>query len=98
MRKKEAFNSFFRKGYRKSNESVQEYIARREAEYERLTSLSTSTSLSEDLRTYFLLELAGIDDETHKRILAMNGNDYAWTGITNTMLIQLDKDETQRHA
>ena len=39
--------------------------------------------------------MAGIDDETHKRILGMIGNDYSWTGITNTMLIQLDKDDTK---
>lgn len=65
-------------------------------EYEKLTQLSPSTTLSEDLRTYFLLELASIDEDTHRRMLGMCDNEYSWDRITNTMLIQLDRDAGHR--
>ena len=96
LRKREAFDNFFRKGGRKPQESIQDYISRREADYERLTTLSSTTRLSEDLRTYFLLDLSLINEETHKRILGMCGNSYEWDKITEAMMIQLDRPDGAR--
>lgn len=93
LRKREAFNNFFLKGTSYGNEAIQDFIARREADHEKLTNLSPSTTPSEDLPTYFLLELSNIDEDTHRRILGMCDNEYSWERITNTMLIQLDRHE-----
>ena len=91
LRKKEAFDEYFTKGGRRGGEGVQDYIGRRQNEYDLLTSLSSSTSLSEDLRAYFLLQLSGVDEQQHKHILGQCGNEYDWEKITSTMLIQLDR-------
>jgi len=50
LRKKEAFDLFFKRGGRKQHEAIQDYIGRRQNEYLDLTALSSATSLSEDLR------------------------------------------------
>ena len=47
--KKEAWDdNFFRKGHRRAGEAVQDFIARRENEYECLTALSGATALFKD--------------------------------------------------
>ena len=91
LRKKEAFDEYFTKGRRRGGEGIQDYIGRRQNDYDLLTSLSSSTSLSEDLRAYFLLQLSGVDEQQHKHILGQCGNEYDWEKITGTMMIQLDK-------
>ena len=91
LQKQTAFEDFFFQGSRKRGEAVQDYINRREREYERMRSLSNGhTSISEDLRTYFLLRLANVTMAEHKAILGQCANEYIWDDITAAMLIQLD--------
>ena len=90
LKKRDAFEDFFRRGARASHESIQDYIARREAEYERMTSLSADTKVSSDLRTFFLLDLANISADQHRAILGQCAHEYDWDAITAAMTIQLD--------
>ena len=46
LQKQTAFDEFFFKGARKAGEAVQDYISRRETEYERMKTLSTGTTMS----------------------------------------------------
>ena len=81
---------FFEKGRRKASESIQDYISRRENEYEKLTSLTQGhTKLSTDLQAFFLLRNAGVSSSQHRAILGQAGNEYDWDKIVEAMLIQL---------
>ena len=82
---------FFDKGRRRLGESIQDYISRRESEYEKLTGLTQGhTKLSMDLQAFFLLRNAGVNPSQHRAILGQAGNEYDWDKIVEAMLIQLD--------
>eukprot|EP00959_Pyramimonas_sp_CCMP1952_P110392 2309374-Pyramimonas_sp.AAC.1 len=59
-------------------------------EYERFESLSANTTVSEDLRTCFLLKLANISMTEHKAVLGQCSDECIWDDVTAAMLIQLD--------
>ena len=88
---------FFEKGRRRLGESIQDYISRREGEYERLSGLTQGhTKLSTDLQAFFLLRNAGVTPPQRRAILGQAGNEYDWDKIVEAMLIQLDGgDEPQ---
>ena len=65
---------FFEKGRRRLGESIQDYISRREGEYEKLTQ--GHTKLSTDLQAFFLLRNAGVSPSQHRAILGQAGNEY----------------------
>ena len=90
IRKNEAFDLFFERGFRKPTEAIQDYINRREREYEQLKSLSPKTNVTSDLLTYFLLRLSGIDKTQQRLILGQCGNEFDWERVTSAMLVQLD--------
>eukprot|EP00972_Heterocapsa_arctica_P028590 4206550-Heterocapsa_arctica.AAC.1 len=50
LKKRDAFEEFFRRGARAPTETIQDFIARRDSDYEKLISLSPDTAVSEDLR------------------------------------------------
>ena len=89
LRKNEVFRQFFRKGYRRPGEEVNDYIARRETEYSRMRELSGDTSVSPDLRAFFLLDMASIDETQHLKILGQAGNEYDLARIKAVMAIQM---------
>ena len=73
---------FFEKGRRRQSESVQDYISRRQNEYEKLTGLTQGhTKLSTDLQAFFLLRNAGVSSSQHRAILGQAGNEYDWDKI-----------------
>ena len=85
---------FFDKGRRKLGESIQDYISRREGEYEKLSALTQGhTKLSTDLQAFLLLRNAGVSPSQHRAILGQAGNEYDWDKIVEAMLIQLDGGE-----
>ncbi len=89
LRKNEAFVQFFKKGHRKNHEPVPDYIARRENEYQKLVELNSTTQLSEDLRAFFLLDMVGVSESEHLRLLGQAGNEYDLKKIISVMEIQL---------
>eukprot|EP00972_Heterocapsa_arctica_P042902 6325099-Heterocapsa_arctica.AAC.1 len=97
LKKREAFKEFFRRGARAPTETIQDFIARRESDYEKLTSLSPDTAVSDDLRTFFLLDLANITHDQHRQILGQCGSEYIWDTITTAMLVQLDGAVSYTH-
>ena len=89
---------FFTKGMRRASEPIQDYIQRRQNEYERLQSLTQGhTKLSVDLQTFFLLRNSGCSPQQQKAILGQAGNEYDWDKVVEAMLIQLDQDDGSRH-
>ena len=88
---------FFTKGMRRASEPIQDYIQRRQNEYERLQSLTQGhTKLSVDLQTFFLLRNSGCSQQQQKAILGQAGNEYDWDRVVEAMLIQLDQDDGSR--
>ena len=62
----------------------------------RLNKVSRTTSLSEDLRTYFLLKLANISVAEQKAILGQCDNEFIWEKVTEA-LTQTDLRVTDRN-
>lgn len=92
LQKHKAFQEFSRKGYCRQGEPIGDYIQRRAGAYDRLVDLTASkTTVSEDLRSFFLLDMAGISDEQHKRYLGQANNEYVGEDIVKAMLIQVDQ-------
>ena len=86
---------FFERGRRKQGEPIQDFIQRRQNEYERMTSLSQGhTKLSMDLQAFFLLRNSGASTTQQRAILGQAGNEYDWDKICEAMMIQLDGDHT----
>ena len=96
LQKNHAFNNFFKKGQRARHEPVADYISRRGNEYARLTELSAGTQLSEDVRAFFLLDMSGVSEQEHLRILGMAGNEYRLGPIGDAMMIQMATVHVQR--
>ena len=94
--KNQAFEDFFfEKGRRRHGEPIQDFIQRRENEYERMQSLSQGhTRLSTDLQAFFLLRNSGATMQQQKAILGQAGNEYDWDKIVEAMMIQMDNDQS----
>ena len=92
--KNQAFEDFFfERGRRRPGEPIQDFIQRRENEYERMQSLSQGhTKLSMDLQAFFLLRNSGATPQQQKAILGQAGNEYDWNKVVEAMMIQLDGD------
>ena len=93
--KNQAFEDFFfERGRRRPGEPIQDFIQRRENEYERMQSLSQGhTKLSLDLQAFFLLRNSGASPQQQKAILGQAGNEYDWDKVVEAMMIQMDGDQ-----
>ena len=94
--KNQAFeNFFFEKGRRRQGEPIQDFIKRRENEYERLQSLSQGhTTLSTDLQAFFLLRNSGATMQQQKAILGQAGNEFDWDKVVEALMIQMNSDHS----
>lgn len=78
---------FFDKGRRRQSESIQDYISRRESEYEKLTGPTQGHTKLD--RPPSILSATKCPSQ-HRAILGQAGNEYDWDKIVDAMLIQLD--------
>ena len=89
MRREKAFVQFFKTGHRRNGDPVSDCIAGRKYEYLKLTGLCAGTQLSEVVRTFFLLDVAGITEDEGVRILGQAGKHLHAAAVQAAMEIQL---------
>ena len=70
------------------SESMQDYCARRTAEWDELRKVSSETSLSEDLRGYMLLRFSGLSRQEQSQVIASTGNKYELKPIEDALRLQ----------
>lgn len=74
-KKEERFDNFFRYGYRERNESIPDYIRRKEELHMQMRQIDGATQLSDDLYAYFMLEGAKLGEREKRLIVQTSGND-----------------------
>ncbi|CAK9095849.1 Pentatricopeptide repeat-containing protein, partial [Durusdinium trenchii] len=74
--------------WRKNNETMQQYIVRREQDFRRLEENATGTSVPEQIRAMMLLCFGGLDPKEQTSILSSCNNTYEFQKIARAMRIQ----------
>eukprot|EP00435_Cladocopium_sp_Y103_P024701 s85_g6.t1 len=74
--------------WRRPQETMQQYIIRREQDFRRLTEVSSETAVSQDLRAMMLLIFGGLDQKEQVSVLSSLNNIYDFDKISNAMRIQ----------
>ena len=74
--------------WRKAQESMGQYIIRREADFTRLKEASSETELSDNLKCMLLLIFSGIDNKEQQNILASVNNEYNYRKVSHALRIQ----------
>ncbi|CAK9029221.1 unnamed protein product, partial [Durusdinium trenchii] len=74
--------------WRKNNETMQQYIVRREQDFRRLEENATGTSVPEQIRAMMLLCFGGLDPKEQTSILSSCNNTYEFQKIAHAMRIQ----------
>ena len=71
--------------WRKSNETMAQYLVRREAQFTRLKEASPETQLSDNLKCILL---AGLDAKEQQNILASANSEYGFKKVSHALRIQ----------
>ena len=87
IKKTEAFDSFFEKCHRKRGQSIDAFLRQRNQTWNELLDLTEGTSMSEDLRAYFLLKHVGLPREDRRQILLANQSNYTMEGIEQALRV-----------
>ena len=74
--------------WRKVNESMRQYIIRREQDFNCLTEASGETHVSENLRRMMLLIFSGLDQREQFGVLPSVGNEYDLKKVSHALRIQ----------
>ncbi|CAK9071730.1 unnamed protein product [Durusdinium trenchii] len=74
--------------WRKPSETMQQYIVRREQDFNRLLEASSGTQVSDNLRSMMLLIFSGLDHREQLSVLASVGNEYDFKKISHALRIQ----------
>ena len=74
--------------WRKPQESMGQYIIRREADFTRLKEASSETELSDNLKCMLLLIFSGIDNKEQQNILSSVNNEYNYRKVSHALRIQ----------
>ena len=74
--------------WRKPQESMQQYIIRREQDFARLKESSQETTVSDNLRCMMLLTFSGLDQREQLGVLASVGNEYDFKKVSHALRIQ----------
>lgn len=74
--------------WRRSSETMQQYIVRREAAFTRLKEASTGTQVSENLKCMLMLIFSGLDAREQRSILASVNNEYDYKKVSHALRIQ----------
>ena len=87
IRKTEAFDQYFENCFRRKGQSVDDHLRRRKQDWEDLCDLSDNTSMSEDLRSYFLLKNINLGRDDRRSILLANQSDDTIAGIEKALRV-----------
>ena len=74
--------------WRRPQESMQQYIIRREQDFRRLEEVGSGTSVPKSLRAMMLLLFGGLSPQEQVSVLSSVNNDYDFEKIANAMRIQ----------
>ena len=74
--------------WRRSAETMAQYIVRREQDFVRLKEASEETQVSENVRCLLLLLFSGLDMREQQAVLASVGNEYDFKKVTHALRIQ----------
>ena len=90
VRTQELFLAYFYSPqvWRKNQESMAQYIVRRELSFTRLQEASSMTQLSDNLKSMLLLLFSGLDLKEQQSILASVNNDYDYKKISHALRMQ----------
>ena len=99
VRQNEAFDKFFKQCHRKKGQSIDEFLRQRKQDWSDLTDLSDGTSMTDDLKAYFLLEHINLPREDRRQILLANNSVYTTAGFEKTLRISFyDVHEREKSA
>ena len=83
------FTAFYSPGiWRGQNESMQQYIVRREQDFKRLEEVLSGGKVPEHLRAMMLLTFGGLDRREQLSVLSSTGNEYNLDKISKALRIQ----------
>ena len=74
--------------WRKNQETMAQYIVRRELAFTRLKEANSETALSDNLKCMLLLIFAGLDIKEQQSILASVGNEFNYKKVSQALRIQ----------
>ncbi|CAK0892878.1 unnamed protein product [Prorocentrum cordatum] len=97
VKKGMAFDSFFKRSYRKRGTDMGEYLANKEKLWEDLQERDSATRLSDDLMAYFLLDGAGLSEDQKRRIVMNSGSECKLEAFQHALRVNLyDVHEKER--
>ena len=74
--------------WRRNNETMAQYIIRRESEFARLKEASSETQISSNLKCMLLLLFSGLDAKEQQGILSSVNNEYDYKKVSHALRIQ----------
>eukprot|EP00434_Breviolum_minutum_P011223 symbB.v1.2.009904.t1/scaffold605.1/size182108/4 len=74
--------------WRRSSETMAQYIIRRETELKRLQEVSPETTLSDNLRCMLLMIFSGLDAKEQQSVLASVNSEYNYKKVTHALKMQ----------
>lgn len=82
IKKTEAFDRFFDRCYRRKGQPVDQYLRQMKQDWNELQELSEGTTMSEDLKAYFLLKNVNLGRDEKRQILLSNQSNYTMTWLS----------------
>ncbi|CAK0792797.1 unnamed protein product [Prorocentrum cordatum] len=99
VKKGMAFDSFFKRSFRKRGTDMGEYFSNKEKLREDLQERDENTTLSDDLMAYFLLNGANLADEQKRNIVLNNNSEYNLEIFQHTLTVNFhDLHEKERRS
>ena len=74
--------------WRRNDETMAQYIVRRENDFSRLKEVSDETQVSTNIRCLLLLLFSGLDSREQQAVLASVGNEYDFKKVSHALRIQ----------
>ena len=87
IKKTEAFDRFFDRCYRRKGQSVDQYLRQMKQDWNELQDLSEGTTMSEDLKAYFMLKNVNLGREEKRQILLSNQSNYTMDGFEKALRV-----------
>ena len=90
VRVQELFLEYFysKEVWRRNNETMAQYIVRRELSFARLKEANSETNLSDNLKCMLLLLFSGLDLREQQGILSSVNNEYDYKKVSHALRIQ----------
>ena len=87
IKKTEAFDKFFEQTTRRRGDPVDSYLRRKVQAWQDLCDLDETSSMSEDLLSYFILKGCNLSRDDRRSILLANQSAYNQKGITQSLRV-----------